>query len=125
MGRWFSAMLRRYTLKSSRMRSPGKAYLSFRSFLAGARGHTSVFCFSRAGVSGQTGGLWHDGIEQYNNLHYHRPSDEYHDDWDFGSMAQMAQFALRLGMDVANTPKLPTWNAGDEFLKARQASGVQ
>jgi Zn-dependent M28 family amino/carboxypeptidase len=64
-------------------------------------------------------------FEQYNNLHYHRPSDEYHDDWDFGSMAQMAQFALRLGMDVANTPKLPTWNAGDEFLKARQASGVQ
>jgi Zn-dependent M28 family amino/carboxypeptidase len=64
-------------------------------------------------------------FEQYNNEHYHRPSDEYHESWDFGSMVQMAQFGLRLGMDIANLPKLPTWNAGDEFLKARQASGVR
>jgi len=64
-------------------------------------------------------------FEQYNNEHYHRPSDEYHDDWDFGSMVQMAHFGLRLGTDIANAPKLPTWNAGDEFVKARQASGVQ
>jgi Zn-dependent M28 family amino/carboxypeptidase len=63
-------------------------------------------------------------FEEYNNQHYHRPSDEYHDDWDFAGMVQMTQFALRLGMDIANVPKLPTWNAGDEFLKARKASGV-
>jgi Zn-dependent M28 family amino/carboxypeptidase len=63
-------------------------------------------------------------FQQYNDEHYHRPSDEYRDDWDFGSMVQMAQFGLRLGMDIANVQKLPTWNAGDEFLKARQVSGV-
>jgi Zn-dependent M28 family amino/carboxypeptidase len=61
-------------------------------------------------------------FEQYNNEHYHRPSDEYRDDWDFGSMVQMAQFGMRIGLDVANTPQLPTWKPGDEFLKARQAS---
>jgi Zn-dependent M28 family amino/carboxypeptidase len=59
-------------------------------------------------------------FEQYNNEHYHQPSDEYRDDWDFGSMVQMAGFGLRLGMDTANTPTLPTWNPGDEFLKARE-----
>ncbi len=62
---------------------------------------------------------------QYNDEHYHRPSDEYKEDWDFGSMVQMAQFGLRIGMDVANMPKLPTWKPGDEFLQARQNSGVQ
>lgn len=64
-------------------------------------------------------------FEQYNNEHYHRPSDEYKDTWDFGSMIQMAQFGMRIGMDTANLPTLPTWKAGDEFLKARQASGVR
>jgi Zn-dependent M28 family amino/carboxypeptidase len=63
-------------------------------------------------------------FEDYNNTHYHQPSDEYHDDWDFASMEQMANFGLTLGLDFANTPKLPTWKAGDEFLKARVDSGV-
>jgi Zn-dependent M28 family amino/carboxypeptidase len=64
-------------------------------------------------------------FEEYNSKHYHQPSDQYHDDWDFGSMEQMADFGLRLGLDFANMPKLPTWKAGDEFLAARQKSGVQ
>lgn len=63
-------------------------------------------------------------FEDYNNTHYHQPSDEYHDDWDFASMEQMANFGLTLGLDFANTPKLPTWKAGDEFLKGRVDSGV-
>jgi Zn-dependent M28 family amino/carboxypeptidase len=64
-------------------------------------------------------------FEEYNAKHYHQPSDEYHDDWDFGSMEQMAEFGLTLGLDFANTPKLPTWKPGDEFFAARQKSGVQ
>jgi Zn-dependent M28 family amino/carboxypeptidase len=63
-------------------------------------------------------------FEQYNSEHYHQPSDEYHDDWDFANMEQMANFGLTLGIDFANTPRLPTWKAGDEFLSAREESGV-
>ena len=59
-------------------------------------------------------------FEQYNEQHYHRPSDEYRDDWDFSGMAQMAEFGLKLGIDVANATELPTWKQGDEFLAARQ-----
>jgi Zn-dependent M28 family amino/carboxypeptidase len=62
---------------------------------------------------------------QYNEEHYHRPSDEYKEDWSFASMVQMAQFGLRLGMDIANLPTLPTWKPGDEFLKPREDSGVK
>jgi Zn-dependent M28 family amino/carboxypeptidase len=61
-------------------------------------------------------------FEQYNAEHYHKPSDEYHDDWDFSGMQQMAEFGLRIGIDTANAPQLPGWKAGDEFLAAREKS---
>ncbi len=61
-------------------------------------------------------------FEKYNAEHYHRPSDEYHADWDFSGMEQMAEFGLRVGIDAANLPELPTWNSGDEFLRAREKS---
>jgi len=63
-------------------------------------------------------------FEEYNAKHYHQPSDEYRDDWDFTGMEQMADFGLRLGVDIANQPALPTWNKDDEFLAARRKSGV-
>jgi Zn-dependent M28 family amino/carboxypeptidase len=60
----------------------------------------------------------------YNDKHYHRPSDEYKEDWNFAGMEQMARFGFLLGIDAANVTKLPTWKPGDEFLPARQKSGV-
>jgi hypothetical protein len=35
------------------------------------------------------------------------------------------RFAFDVAREAANAKSLPTWNAGDEFLKARQASGVK
>ena len=64
-------------------------------------------------------------FDEYNAEHYHQPSDEYHENWDFSGMEQMANFGMALGLDFANTPKMPTWKAGDEFLAARVKSGVQ
>ncbi|HUA21681.1 MAG TPA: M28 family peptidase [Bryobacteraceae bacterium] len=60
-------------------------------------------------------------FDEYNDKHYHQPSDEYHDDWDFAGMEEAAKFGFLIGIDVANQPKLPTWHAGDEFLPARLA----
>ena len=56
---------------------------------------------------------------------YHQPSDEFRADWDFTGMAQLANFGLAVGMDVANAAALPSWKPGDEFLAAREASGVR
>ena len=61
-------------------------------------------------------------FEQYNAEHYHQPSDEYHNDWDFGGMEEVAQFAMQVATAVANQQALPTWHAGDEFLPARERS---
>ena len=64
-------------------------------------------------------------FQTYNEQHYHQPSDEYHEDWDVAGMEQMARFGLRLGLDIASEPKLATWRKGDEFLAAREQSGVK
>jgi Zn-dependent M28 family amino/carboxypeptidase len=64
-------------------------------------------------------------FEEYNSKHYHQPSDEYQEDWDFSGMEQMARFGFEIGLEVANLDKLPSWREGDEFLAARQASGVR
>ena len=64
-------------------------------------------------------------FETYNEQHYHQPSDEYHDDWDFSGMEQMVRFGMTLGLDIANEPRLATWRSGDEFLAARKQSGVE
>jgi Zn-dependent M28 family amino/carboxypeptidase len=61
---------------------------------------------------------------EYDAKHYHQPSDEYREDWDFAGMEQIANLGLVLGVDFANTPKLATWKPGDEFLPAREKSGV-
>jgi Zn-dependent M28 family amino/carboxypeptidase len=71
---------------------------------------------------GKPAGYGQKIFEEYNDKHYHQPSDEYHDDWNFDGMVEAAQFGLLIGTTVANQEKLPTWVPGDEFLAAREKS---
>jgi Zn-dependent M28 family amino/carboxypeptidase len=64
-------------------------------------------------------------FDDYNDHHYHQPSDEFHEDWDFSGLAQAARFGMNIAIAVANESSLPTWQPGDEFLPARQKSGVK
>jgi Zn-dependent M28 family amino/carboxypeptidase len=57
--------------------------------------------------------------------HYHQPSDEYHPEMDFRGDAVMARFGVALGWLAADQTMLIGWKAGDEFAKARVASGQQ
>src|SRR2546426_1837798 len=60
------------------------------------------------------------GAEQfkaYNTAHYHQPSDEYSDSWDFRGMAQEAEIALDIGLRAANLEVMPRFNPDDEFAK--------
>lgn len=61
-------------------------------------------------------------FEEYNSKHYHQPSDEYREDWDFAGMEEVARLGFLIGMNAANQDKLPTWQPGDEFLPAREKS---
>jgi Zn-dependent M28 family amino/carboxypeptidase len=94
------------------------------------------FSFAHAGIPafsveagddfiGKPKGFGAKAFEEYNNQHYHRPSDEYQESWDFSGLAAMARFGFLIGREVANQERLPTWRAGDEFLAAREKSGVK
>lgn len=63
-------------------------------------------------------------FREFNQKHYHQPSDEFREDWDFSGLAQVARFGMLIALDAANQDALPTWTGGDEFLPARQRSGV-
>jgi Zn-dependent M28 family amino/carboxypeptidase len=54
--------------------------------------------------------------------HYHQPSDEYHADWDFRGNAKFARFGFVLGWLASEQAKPVEWQAGDEFERARKAS---
>src|SRR2546421_719588 len=59
-------------------------------------------------------------FKEYNEAHYHQPSDEFRDDWDFRGMIQEADFAMAIGRRVADAPAMPKFNANDEFAKTRR-----
>ncbi|MCP4201586.1 MAG: M28 family peptidase [bacterium] len=58
-------------------------------------------------------------IEAWEAVHYHQPSDELVDDWDFDGMIQDTVLGFNMGLYLAEQDDLPTWNTGDEFEAAR------
>jgi Zn-dependent M28 family amino/carboxypeptidase len=56
----------------------------------------------------------------YVDNHYHQPSDEYVESWDFTGLAEMARFGFALGQSAATRPELQGWQPGDEFEAARK-----
>jgi Zn-dependent M28 family amino/carboxypeptidase len=60
--------------------------------------------------------------QDYVKNHYHQPSDEYQQNWNFKGLAKIAQFGYELGLAAASQPSLVEWQPGDEFESARRAS---
>ncbi|KQW88676.1 aminopeptidase [Massilia sp. Root418] len=96
--------------------------------LSGGYFRSDHFSFAKVGVPAFsiTGGRDYLGdkaaakakAEAYSKR-YHQVSDEYDPAWDMAGMVQHAQFALNLGRMVADAPRMPEWQAGDAFGKAR------
>ncbi len=70
-------------------------------------------------VIGREPGWGKAQLDAFTAQHYHQPSDELRDDWNYDGMIQDAQFSFWLGLIVANAPQMPKWNPGDEFEAAR------
>jgi Zn-dependent M28 family amino/carboxypeptidase len=60
--------------------------------------------------------------EEYNQKHYHQPSDEYSPSMDFTGDGTMARFGFVLGWQAAALPQLIGWEKGDEFEAPRLKS---
>jgi Zn-dependent M28 family amino/carboxypeptidase len=56
-------------------------------------------------------------FKAYNTAHYHQPSDEMRDSWDFRGMIQEGEIALAIGQRISDMPEKPHFNPGDEFAK--------
>jgi Zn-dependent M28 family amino/carboxypeptidase len=66
---------------------------------------------------GRPTGWGEQQFKAYNTAHYHQPSDEYRDNWNFQGMLQEAGIALAIGTRIANMDTMPRFNPGDEFAK--------
>ncbi len=89
------------------------------------------FPFAKAGVPsislkegndyvGRTKEWSAEQFKAYNTAHYHQPSDELRDSWDFRGMLQEAEIAMAIGRRIADAPTMPRFNPDDEFAKAQK-----
>jgi len=73
-------------------------------------------------VVGKPAGYGKKMSDEYREKHYHQPSDEIRDDWDWSTAVEMAQLGYWLGWEAANAPAMPNWVPGDEFRGIRDKS---
>ena len=71
-------------------------------------------------VVGKPAGWGKAQKEAFESKHYHQPSDQLRDDWEFSGFVEDAQLYFFLGLKVANAQAMPAWNKGDEFEAARK-----
>jgi len=62
---------------------------------------------------------------EYNRLHYHQPSDEWHADWDWSGVAENAELLHQVGLRLANSREWPNWSADSEFRATRDATAAE
>jgi Zn-dependent M28 family amino/carboxypeptidase len=58
--------------------------------------------------------------QEYVKNHYHQPSDEFQQNWNFSGLAKITEFGYKLGLAAASQPALVQWQPGDEFENARK-----
>lgn len=68
---------------------------------------------------GRAKGWGEEQFRAYNTAHYHQPSDEFRESWDFRGMIQEAEIALAIGRRISDGPQMPEFNPGDEFARKR------
>lgn len=58
--------------------------------------------------------------KEYNEKHYHQPSDEVDPNWDYIGAKELARLGVYVGWKVAEMQGTTGWRPGDEFEKARK-----
>jgi Zn-dependent M28 family amino/carboxypeptidase len=61
-------------------------------------------------------------LKEYNEKHYHQPSDSYSDNMNTKGMAQTTGLMFKLGYQLSNETTFPGWKAGSEFKAIREKS---
>jgi Zn-dependent M28 family amino/carboxypeptidase len=59
--------------------------------------------------------------EEYEANHYHQPSDEFDENWDFSGDVQDMEALLKVGLRISASDTWPEWRPDSEFKAAREA----
>ena len=90
------------------------------------------FPFAQAGVPalyigcgmsfvGKPEGFAQQVWDDYTANHYHQPSDEFDENWDFSGAEQDLEALLQVGLRISAADAWPEWRPGNEFKAARDA----
>jgi Zn-dependent M28 family amino/carboxypeptidase len=59
--------------------------------------------------------------EEWNATHYHKPSDEYSENWNLQGAVDDIRLLFRVGVELAYSSDWPNWSEGTEFKTTRDA----
>jgi len=74
-------------------------------------------------VSVEHGEAWGEARKkEYNDKHYHAPTDEYSSDWDLSGIMEDMKLLFDVGYRLSNETTFPGWKTGSEFKAIREKS---
>jgi Zn-dependent M28 family amino/carboxypeptidase len=102
-------------------REPGRGYF-FRSdhFPLVKKGIPAVSISEPAEFTGPNAAAVKKRRDAFNDTDYHQPGDEVKPFWDYTGGVADLKFLTELGWQIANDPKMPAYNPGDQFARVRQ-----
>ena len=83
-------------------------------------GVPAIYLDTGADFIGRPEGWAKEQVDAWTATHYHQPSDELTDEWDFSGMVEDAKLALECGLAAAQADEMAAWKPGDEFEAARK-----
>ncbi|HWP95165.1 MAG TPA: M28 family metallopeptidase [Gammaproteobacteria bacterium] len=103
--------------------APEKGYY-YRSDHFNFAKHGVPALYAESGVDLREGGVARGRAlaERFTAEHYHKPSDEYREDWDLAGMVEDLQLLFAVGRRLATGNEWPNWREGNEFRAIRDAS---
>ena len=101
-------------------REPGRGYF-FRSdhFPLVKLGIPAVSISEPAEFTGPNAADVKKRRDAFNDTDYHQPGDEVKPFWDYTGGVEDLKLLTELGWQVANDPKMPAYNPGDQFARPR------
>ena len=113
-------------LLAAAAKSKGRTLTPDRKPEAGRFYRSDQFNFAKTGVPSlyvKSGATLRDGpegagkalLDDYDANRYHKPGDEYSEDWDVSGSVEDLRLLFEVGARVANATTWPAWREGNEF----------
>ena len=109
------------TLQPDRKPEAGRYYRSDQFNFAKA-GVPSLYVKSGTTLRDAPAGTGQARLEEYEKNRYHKPGDEYSEDWDVKGSVEDLRLLFEVGARVANAESWPEWREGNEFRAVREKS---